>query len=104
MELGQWIEYIKKSIFLQKLKMQKIKEGDYFQTTFCFLKKTSYAVKASGLQLCLNIFNGPQLGIQQKANYKTLGYWSRDLLSFNFSEEGQNQVVTSSILKLNLFF
>ena len=54
--------------------MQKIKEGDYFQTTFCFLKKTSYAVKASGLQLCLNIFNGPQLGIQQKANYKTLGY------------------------------
>ena len=32
-----------------------MKQGDKFQTSFCFLKKL-YEVKVSGLQLSLNIF------------------------------------------------
>ena len=33
-------------------------------------------------------FDSSQLGIQKKKLYKTLGYWSRDMLDFNFSEKG----------------
>ena len=37
-------------------------------------------------------FNSPQLSIQQKQTVKTLDYWSRDMLNFNFSEKGMGLV------------
>ena len=33
-----------------------MRQGDYFQTSFFFLKKALYEVKASGMQLCANVF------------------------------------------------
>ena len=36
-------------------------------------------------------FDSPQLGIQNKL-YKTLDYWSRDMLNFNFWEKGLGKV------------
>ena len=32
-------------------------------------------------------FDSPQLGIRKKANYKTSGYWSRDMLNFHILEK-----------------
>ena len=32
--------------------------------------------------------DSPQLAIQKSKLYKTLDYWSRDILNFNFSEKG----------------
>ena len=39
--------------------MQKMGQGNQFQTAFCFLKKALYQVKASGLQLDFTIFRQP---------------------------------------------
>ena len=36
-----------------------MRQGNYFQTYFYFLKKTLEEVKASGLQLSFNIFRQP---------------------------------------------
>ena len=36
--------------------MQKMRQGDQFQTSFCFFKKALYEVKACGLQLSFNTF------------------------------------------------
>ena len=33
-----------------------MRQGDYFQTSFIFLKKASYETKARGLQFNFNIF------------------------------------------------
>ena len=54
MKRGQLIEYNKRNIYFSKI-MQKIRQGNSFQTSF-FLKKALYEVKASGLQLHFNIF------------------------------------------------
>ena len=36
--------------------MPKMRQKDYFQASFCYLKKTLNEVKASALQLSFNIF------------------------------------------------
>ena len=56
MKRGQLIEYNKRNIFFSKI-MQKIRQGNSFQTSFFFFKKKAlYEVKASGLQPHFNIF------------------------------------------------
>ena len=53
MKFGQLIEYNKTNIFFRI--MQKLRQGDYFQTSFCFFRKVHMRY-ASGLQLRFNIF------------------------------------------------
>ena len=36
--------------------MQKMKQGEWFQASFCFFLKALHEVKASGRHLNLNIF------------------------------------------------
>ena len=48
-----------------------------------FFKKVLHEVKASGLQLRFNIF-----WYNKNKLYKTLHYWSRDMLDFKFLEDG----------------
>ena len=58
--------------------------GRLVRDLFLFLKKAQDEVKASGMQFSFNIFRQPS----------TLGYCSRDMLNFNFSEEGLGLVFT----------
>ena len=56
MKFGQLIEYNKRNIFFKNHKiMQKMRQGDLFQTSF-FKKKSSFKVKESGLRLGFTIF------------------------------------------------
>ena len=68
--------------------MQKMRQGDWFQTSFYFLnmlnmKRNNWsAAYFQYISIVLNLrFNKHKL-------YKTLDYWSRDILSFNFPEKG----------------
>ena len=60
------------------------KAGKLVPDLFLFLKNAWSEVKASGLQLGFNIFR--YLGYNKNKLYKTLDYWSRDMLKFNFPE------------------
>ena len=51
--------------------MQKMRQGDQFQT-FLFFKKAEYEEKASGLQLILIYFDSPQIGRTIKTNCRLL--------------------------------
>ena len=51
MKFGQLIEYNNRNNFFKI--MQKVRQRDQLQTSFCFLEKL-YEVKASGLQLSVN--------------------------------------------------
>ena len=53
---------------------------------FLFLKKVLYKLKASDLQLTFNVYISARHSIN--TNYKILDYWFRDMLSFEFLEEG----------------
>ena len=55
---------------------------------FWFIKKAWYEMKASGLELNFNIFQKPSTCHTIKTISIKLDYWSRDVLNFNFSEEG----------------
>ena len=48
MKFDQLIEYNKRNIFTQKI-MQKMRQGDYFQTHFYFFKNALCDLKTSGL-------------------------------------------------------
>ena len=46
-------------------------------------------MKASGLQLSFDIISiAVNLPYNEYKPYKTLDYWSRDMVNFNFSEKG----------------
>ena len=65
--------------------MQKWDGGTSFRPLFCFL----YEVKAIGLQLRFNIFTmALNLPYNKNKLYKTLDYWSRNMLNFDFLEKG----------------
>ena len=69
MKFGQLIDYSKRNIFLQK--HAEIEAGRLVPDPFFFFKKALYKVKASALQLSLNILRYlPQLGILLKQTAK----------------------------------
>ena len=95
MKLGQWIKYNKRKIFLQKLCRKWGRETSprplfIFKKSFIWGKrKWSAAYWFQYVSIALNLaFNENKL-------YKTLDYWSRDMLNFNFSEKGLGLVSPS---------
>ena len=86
MKFGQLIESNKRNNFLRKLCR---KWGSETTSRPLFKKKkTFYEVNTSDCSLVSIYFDSPQLGIQYNKLYKTLGYWSRDVLNFSFLEKG----------------
>ena len=68
--------------------MQKIRQGDYFQTSFYFLQKFHMRWK-QGICSLVSIYSiAINLPYIKNKLSKTLEYWSRDMLNFNFSEKG----------------
>ena len=55
----------------------------YFQTSFCFLKKLFYEVKA----IVLILFHGPSTWHTIKTNSELSDYWSKDILNFYVLEK-----------------
>ena len=85
---GQLIECNKINIFLQKsCKENKARRlvPDYFS----LFKKALYEVKARYLQLSFNIISIVLSFLYHENKlYKTLDYWSTDMLNFDFLEKG----------------
>ena len=66
-----------------------MRQGDSFQTYFCFFKKTLYKVKASGRDLKFNMFWWTLTWTNNKnKRYNISDCWSRDLLNFDFLWNG----------------
>ena len=65
MKFGQLLEYNRNIFFFSKI-MQKMRQGEYFQTSSFFLKKkkTLYEVIASFFSLVSIFFDSPQFDIQ----------------------------------------
>ena len=55
MKFGKLIKVQRQKYFSSKI-MQKMRQGNQFQLSFCFLKKAFYDVKASGQHLSFNVF------------------------------------------------
>ena len=83
MKFGRSKEHKKRNIFLQK-SCRKWGSKTSFRPPF-FKKKALYEVKASGLQLSFSFLN---LAYNESKLYKTLDFWSWDMLNFNFLEKG----------------
>ena len=78
--------------------MHKMRQGDEFQTSFYFLKKLDMRWKQKVCSL-VSIYFDSSIALNLPSNknklYKTLDYWSRDILNFNFSEKGLELAGTS---------
>ena len=81
MKFGRLIEYNQRNIFFKV--MQKIRLGDPFQTSL-FLEECLYEVKPMVYSLFPISLDSPRFSIQLNKLYKTLIYWSRDTLNFEF--------------------
>ena len=70
--------------------MQKMRHGSWFQTAFCFLKKLYNRLKQVVCRLISLYFDSTQINIQYNRNklFKTLHYWSRDMLHFDLLDKG----------------
>ena len=89
MKVVQLIENNKRNIFLQK---SYAKWGRETSPEFSlFFEKTLYQVKASSLSLILLSFDSRQLSNKNKL-YKTLCYWSRNMINFEFLEKSLGMV------------
>ena len=78
-KFGQLIKYSVRIFFLKNHAENEV--GRLVLDIFLFFKKALYEVKASSLQLSVNIFWCPSTWHAIKTNYKTLDYWSRDMLN-----------------------
>ena len=67
-------------------------QGDQFQTSFCYLKKFCTRKNQVVCSLVSIPFDSPYISINKKGLYETLGYWSRDVLNFDFLENGRGKV------------
>ena len=88
MKFCQFIEY-KKQIFLFKNHAEN-EPGKLVPDFSLLFKKKLYKLKASGLLINLIIFRQPSTWTYNKRNLaynKTLDYWSRDMLDFDFLEK-----------------
>ena len=88
MKFGQLIEYNKKNSFFRNHGKNKL--GRLVPDLSSFFWKALDEVKVSAMvcSLVLINFDSPQVDIQLKKLYKTLDYWSRDMLHFDFLEKG----------------
>ena len=85
-KFGQVIKHNKRTIFLHT----QNEIGRLISDLFLFFKKTLYEVKPNGLQLRFTIFANrfDNLAFNENKLYKTLDYWSRDILNLDFLEKG----------------
>ena len=59
-------------------------EGRLAPDLILFIKKASFELKASSMQLSFKIFQKPSIWHASKTNYKASQYWSRDMLNLDF--------------------
>ena len=78
---GQLIEYNKRNVFLQKSCRKRGRETNS-RKSFIWGKSKWSAAWFQYILLALN------LAYNKNKLYKTLGYWSRDMLNFDFLEKG----------------
>ena len=70
--------------------MQKMRQGDWSQTSFCFLKNLYSEVVCSLVSIDFDISIALNLSYKKKKIklYETLDYCSRDMLNFDILENG----------------
>ena len=69
--------------------MQKMKQGDLFQTSFYFFQKNLIWDKRKWSKVLFQYFSiALNLAYNKNKLYKILDYWPRDKLNFSFSEKG----------------
>ena len=86
MKLGELIEYIKRNIFFQKLCRNKGRETSS-RPLFVFKKSLIGGKGKWSIAQFQYISIAFSLAYNKNKPYKTLDYWSRDMLNFNFSEK-----------------
>ena len=92
MKLGQLIEYNKGNVFLQKVCRKWGWEIGSRPLFIFWINLNFFLVNMRYQQVVCGLasmhFDSSQLKIQKKNKlYKTLGYWSRHMLNFNFPEK-----------------
>ena len=87
MKLDQLIEYNKRNIFFQNL-CKKWGRETSSRPLFIFLRKLDMRWKQVICSLVLIYSDRPYLLYNKDKLHKTLGYWSRDMLNYNFSGKG----------------
>ena len=85
MKFGHLIEYNNINIFLQKL-CEKWGRETSFRPLFIFFKKINRRWKQMVCSLISFLLIALNLSHNKSKLYKTLEYWSTDMLNFNFSE------------------
>ena len=93
-KFGHLIEYNKRNIFLQNLCGKWSRETSY-RHLFTFQKSLIWGKRKWSVGLVSICFNSPLLAYNKRKLYKTLDYWSRDMLYFDFSEKGLGLVSPS---------
>ena len=69
--------------------MQKMKQGDLFQTSFYFFQKNLIWDKRKWSKVLFQYFLiALNLAYNRNKLYKILDYWPRDKLNFSFLEKG----------------
>ena len=89
MTFGLVIECNNRNIFSSKI-MQKMRHGDLVPDLFLFSKKALHEIKASGLTLSFNISITLNLAYNTTKLYKTVEYWSWDILNFDIFKRSGN--------------
>ena len=85
MKFGQLLEYNKRKIFLQKLCRRWDRETSS-RLLFIFKKCLIWGKSKWSAAYFQYISIALSLGYNKNKLYKTLNYWSRDMLNFNFPE------------------
>ena len=89
MTFGPLTEYNKRNIFCKNHGLGRL-------VFFFFKKKKKLFVRWKQVvcSLLSKYFDSPQLAYNKNKLYKTLNYWSRDMLNLNFSEKGLGLIST----------
>ena len=94
MKLGQLIEYNERNIFLQKL-CQKWGRETSPTPLFIFLKSLIWGQRKWSAAYIQHVSIAFNFAYNKNKPYKTLAYWFRDMLNFDFSENGLELVSPS---------
>ena len=87
MKFGQLIEYNKRNIFIQKFYRKWGRETSS-RSYFIFQKCLKWGKSKWSAAYFQYISTALNLGYNKNKLNKTLDYWSRDILNFNFPEKG----------------
>ena len=97
MKFGQLIEQNTK-YFPTKI-MQNMSQGDQFQSSFCFFKKTFKLGKSKWSAVYFYYTSlGLNLSYNKNKLYKTLDYWSRNMLNFDILEKSLGLISPSRMI------